>query len=650
MSAPALSADQKKYEEEKAKRERADGASQFQLLHFSDNDRLRRLVDDPWADHDALDKLSIPFESGGRIKFLILGAGIGGILNAARLVQAGFKPEQIVIIEGAGGVGGTWYWNRYPGLHCDVEAYVYMPMLEEMEYMPTQKYASHAEIRAYLNKLLERYGLTDRVLCRTQVNGLQWDENIHAWKVDMTTGRGPEGKDMSTLWVNADIPILASGLFPNPQVPKVPGIAGFEGPMFHTSRWDYSITGGSSEEAFPVMDKLEGKRVGIIGTGATAVQCVPLLAKYAKEVFVFQRTPSQVNSRGQRDTDPKEWREVIASKAGWQRARQENLAEVISQHEETNNLVDDEWSKLPAYFACLGSKKFGTVTPDKIPEHIGLLTGLDFPHAARARDRVSQIVKDPTTAERLKTWYPTWCKRPTFSDMYLQVFNEDHVHLIDTDGKGIDSITPHGVVANGHESFIDILILSTGYRSPSYGGGDPAGKIGIEIKGRNARSMTEKWTTQGASTLHGCSSNEFPGLFWMSPIQAGATANYVHVLDLMSQHIVHIIVAAHERMGGKDKHGVIIEPSKDAEEAWAMRFMGCGSFFAGFGICTPGYLTSEGDMQRKAQAAIQAGDTAELTRMARGLIWSEGIVPFTRVLEAWREEGKLEGFEVSVAA
>ncbi|KAG7092713.1 hypothetical protein E1B28_009043 [Marasmius oreades] len=207
---------------------------QFQDLHLADNERLRHLVDDPFADHPALDKLSPPLTSGDRVKFLIVGAGMGGILNAIRLVQAGFSADQIRIIEVAGGIGGTWYWNRYPGLHCDVEAYIYLPMLEEMGYVPPQKYESAIGIRSYLISMVKKYGLEDKIMFRTQLDGLQWDDSIQAWKADMRTGRGENGQEESILRVNAEFVFLTVGLFPLPQVPKVPGLAGFEGPMFHT--------------------------------------------------------------------------------------------------------------------------------------------------------------------------------------------------------------------------------------------------------------------------------------------------------------------------------------------------------------------------------------------------------------------------------
>lgn len=630
---PQLPPDQLKFMQEAAKRQRPDGAKQFQELHYSDSSRLRSLVDDIFADHAALDKRPLPIKAEGHSKFLIMGAGMGGILNAIKLVQAGFKQDDIVLVEMGGGVGGTWYWNRYPGLHCDVESYVYLPMLEETGYVPSLKYTSAAEIRNYLVKLVEKFGLADRVLYRTEIKALQWDEGKKIWKVDMTTGRGDGGREKSALSVNVDFSILAGGLFPHPHVPKIPGLAEFEGDMFHTARWDYAVSGGSSEDAFSELKGLEGKRVGYVGTGATAIQAVPEVAKYAKELFIFQRTPSQVNSRGQKPTDPEEWRERIATGPGWQKARMENFAQHISRNipEDTINMVDDEWSRLPAYCAVLGSESFTGLTPDKIPEYLGQLQAWDADHNAKARERISTHVTDKTTADKLTPWYPTWCKRPTFSDTYLQAFNKPNVHLMDTDGKGIDGVKPRAITTNGQDYPVDILILSTGYRSPAYGGGDPAVRNGIDIVGRNGLKMSDKWTSRGATTLHGIFTHDFPNLFFFAIAQASSTANVNHTLEVQTTHISSII--SHFNPSSDPRHKkVVIEPSTEAEETWAMRCLSGGAFFSSVAVCTPGYMTMEGD-------ALKQKSQEEMMKAGRGSPWSAGLVPFERILEDWRADG-----------
>ncbi|KAH8647149.1 hypothetical protein BX600DRAFT_532607 [Xylariales sp. PMI_506] len=639
--------DQQKFAEEAAKRKRADGLAQFEELHHSQNDRLRHLADDPFIDHAALDKQEPALHDGDHTKFLIVGAGMGGILNAVKLVKAGFSADQIRLVDVAGGIGGTWYWNRYPGLHCDVEAYVYLPLLEDMGYMPKKKYVSAVEIRNYLISMARKYNIENKIQFRTQIDELRWDDDKNLWKVEMTTARGQRGQETSALSIDAQFVILGTGLFPRPQVPKLPGLTEFQGHMFHTARWNYEISGGSSEDPYPVLSGLEGKRVGIIGTGATAVQVIPEVAKYAKDVYIFQRTPSQVFARNQRETDPTEWQEKIASKPGWQKERMENIAEFVAMGGTVpgkENLVGDAWSTLPAYNAIVGSSRFGTIAPDKVPQHIGTLLTLDAESSARVRARVSELVHKKDTAEKLTPWYPTWCKRPTFSDIFLQAFNQDHVHLVDTDGKGVEAATPRGLVANGQEYPLDILILSTGYRTPAVGGGNPAVRSDFGITGREGQSLTDKWTAQGSSTLHGCSTSAFPNLFWMGPSQTGATANFAHVLDALSTHIVYILREAHQRGGGPDAQGVVVEVTPLAEEKWGMEILKGAAFFAGIAPCTPSYVTSEGE------ATAPGKDPAELVKSGKGSPYAAGMVPYVRTLEAWRDEGKLDGYSVQVAA
>jgi cation diffusion facilitator CzcD-associated flavoprotein CzcO len=628
-----LPPEQLKFMEEAAKRQRPEGAKQFEELHYSDKTGLRNLVDDIFADHAALDKKPLPVKAGSHTKFLIMGAGMGGILNAIKLVQSGFKQDDIVLVEMGGGVGGTWYWNRYPGLHCDVESYVYLPMLEETGYVPSHKYTNAVEIRNYLVMLVEKFGLEDRILYRTEVNSLKWDGDNKTWKVDMTTGRGKGGKEKSTFSVNADFGILAGGIFPHPHVPRISGLAEFEGDMFHTARWNYAISGGSNEDTFSELKGLEGKRVGYVGTGATAIQAVPEVAKYAKELFIFQRTPSQVNSRGQKPTDEKEWRERIATGSGWQKARMENLAQHLSRNlkEDTINMVDDEWSHLKAYCAILGSERFVGLTPDKIPEYLGQLQAWDAEHNAKARDRISTIVTDKSTAEKLTPWYPTWCKRPTFSDAYLQAFNKPNVHLVDTDGKGIDGVKPHAIIANGQDYPVDVLILSTGYRSPAYAGADPAARNGIDIIGRNGLRLTDKWASRGATTLHGVFTRDFPNLFFFGIAQASATANVNHTLEVQTSHIASIISNFNRPSDAPGKK-VVIEPSAEAEEMWAMKCLGGAAFFSSVAVCTPGYMTLEGD-------ALKQKSQEEMVKAGRAATWGAGLVPFEKMLEGWREGG-----------
>ncbi|KAI1773948.1 FAD/NAD(P)-binding domain-containing protein [Hypoxylon cercidicola] len=633
---------QEKYTAEAQKRIRPEGTAQYQVLEQSDSDRLRHLVDDIWADHEALDAQPSPLKPGDCPKFLIVGAGLGGILAAVRLILAGFTADQIRIIETAGGVGGTWYWNRYPGLHCDVESYIYMPLLEETGFMPSHKYAPGVEIRNYLKSVAKKFNLEDKILFRTQLDKLEWDDATRLWKADMTTGRGPKGAEKSTLTVKAEFVWLTAGLLSRPHVPKLGGVGieGFRGDLFHTSLWNYDVTGGSSEEVFPDLSKLKDKRVGIIGTGATAIQVVPCLAQHAKEVYVFQRTPSAVYRRGQKPTDPEEWKK-IAGEPGWQNARMENLALNISNAPGVPDLVNDEWSRQRAYSALVADAEFAHVTPEKVPELIGEFLARDAENSARLRTRIAEIVEDKETAAKLTPWYPMWCKRPTFSDTYLQSFNRPNVHLVDTDGKGVESVTPRGVVANGEEIPLDVLVLGTGYLSPAAYGADPSARAGVAVLGRGGQTIAQRWAPTGAATLHGCASHHFPNLFWLSPTQTGVSANHAHPLDQQCRHVAYVAAAAHRRAGGLDRNGLAIEVEEAAQEAWSMKILAGAARFATLTVCTPSYMNNEGHL-------VDPKATPEdLMKRARSSPYSGGMMGFAKELRDWREEGKLSGIEVS---
>lgn len=643
---------QERYAAEAQKRLRSDGPSQFQNVQHSDSPRLRRFAQDVWLDHAELhaESLAEPIlNNGEKIKFLITGAGIGGIVSAVRLILAGFSADQIRLVESAGGVGGTWYWNRFPGLHCDVESYVYMPLLEEMGYMPSQKYASGVEIREYLNQVVRRYQLHDKIMFRTNLEQLKWDEQKSLWRATLNTITcGSEEK--TCLAVEAEFAILTSGYLHKPQVPKFDGprsLDVFQGHMFHTARWDYEITGGSGDEVFPALEKLRSKKVGILGTGATAIQVVPQLARYAEELFVFQRTPSAVFSRDQRTTDPVEWETSIANSPGWQKARMENMTAIMSKSALPGaaDLVNDEWTRQPAYSGLTGDPEWANIGPEGIPRLISYFMDLDSESRAKLRARVSEVVDNETTAARLTPWYPIWCKRPTFSDTYLQTFNKPHVHLVDTDGRGISGVTPSGIIRNGTEYKLDVLVVATGYVSPTVTGADPSARAGIRVYGRGGTLMSDKFEDQGLTTLHGVTTSGFPNLFWLGASQGAAAANLTHVIDAQSRHIAYIIAAAHKTYLADER--VAVEVEVDAEQAWSKRVAQSANRLAITSVCTPGYLNNEGQALRMSLGL--GGDTVSLEGMmkkARTVPWSAGMTAYLHELKKWRDEDGLSGFKV----
>lgn len=419
----------------------------------------------------------------------------------------------------------------------------------------------------------------------------------------------------------------------------------FKGDMFHTARWDYNVTGGSELDSS--LHKLHDKKVGIIGTGSTAVQVIPELAKHARELLVFQRTPSQVNQRDQRDTDPEEWRNVIAANPGWQKRRQENFSEHVSlgAPDDHEDLIGDQLSKLKTFCILLGSETFGTVTPDKVAAHIDDMMARDASHLGKAQTRVCEIVCEREKADKLLPRYPTWCKRPTFSDTYLQAFNKRNVHLIDTDGRGIAGATERGVVVGEKEYTVDILIFSTGYRSFMMTTANPAASFGLDIRGIGGQTLGDKWAAEGASTLHGCATHGFPNLFFLGPCQAGASPNFAHSLDVISSHISFIIQRAHDTKGTGGGEKVVVEISADAEREWAARIGQGAGLFTPAAACHGSHL---GFTEGRQAGAGQ--DWQQLLKRARNGPWPGGMIHYMRTLDEWRRDGQLKGVEVNAGS
>jgi cation diffusion facilitator CzcD-associated flavoprotein CzcO len=368
---------------------------------------------------------------------------------------------------------------------CDVESYIYMPLLEEIGYMPKRKYSYGEELRGYAEMIAERFGLKSQAIFQTKVRDCYWDEEGKEWSVDMAEIR-EEGKEVG-FKVKARFVISASGVLNFPKLPDLKGIQDFQGHNFHTSRWNYGVTGGSPSD--PALVNLKDKNVGIIGTRATAIQAIPHLAKWAKHLYIFQRTPSAVDERGQQPTDPK-WGNEMTKEKGWQRKRNQNFNSFIGNNATPGeeNMVNDNWSKAPSYGALIGSP-VANLDPAGIPAYIGRLHAMDLPRMERVRARVEQVVKDNETAEKLKAWYPTWCKRPCFHDDYLGVFNQPNMTLVDTEGQGVDGLSKDGVLYKGNEYKADVLIFSTGYRSPVLG--NVSGRANMALKGRRGKTMDE---------------------------------------------------------------------------------------------------------------------------------------------------------------
>ncbi|KAF2645488.1 FAD/NAD(P)-binding domain-containing protein [Massarina eburnea CBS 473.64] len=632
-----LQAVRKRYAEEAKKRQRPEGSAQFLQLSQAHEERLRSLSDDPWADHKSLNAKPSIIRENAVYKAFVLGAGFGGLLFSIRLIESGVATaNDIRLVDAAGGFGGTWYWNRYPGLHCDLESYMYLPLLEETGYIPKHKYSAGSEIRQHAERIASKWNLTDKALFRTTVKTVSWDDDTELWTVNFVEGRGPSAAPIEHQ-IRAQYVYLAAGVLTRPQVPRIPGLHTFSGEIFHTARWNYDITGGSQEDQ--TLSKLRDKRVAVVGTAATAIGVIPVVGKYAKELYVIQRTPAYVKPRNQQVTNKETFHIDVAYKKGWQFERQCNWNSFLTNSAEPGqkNLVGDGWTDMPGYSAMMGSPSHGVVDPS--PENLERRTtafhALDLPHMEAVRARVEQAVKDPETAEKLKPWYPSWCKRPTFSDTYLELFNEPHVHLVDTDGKGPSRITERSIVVSEKEYEVDVIIFSTGFQVARVG--SPASRTNTTVTGRKGQSLDEKWAKVGAATLHGYLTNGFPNLFFSGTSQGTITGNNIMMLNFIANHITYMISSGEKRVG-KGKRA-IVEVTREAEEAHSAQVAKRAPYFSSVAGCTPGYFNGYGD-------GVDVTDPEEKGKRERGVVWSEGTISFLKLIGDWKKEGSLKGLKI----
>jgi cyclohexanone monooxygenase len=580
-----------RYKAERDKRVRTDGEAQYievagQFAHYAE--------DDPYADPDfSRDPVAEDLE------IAVIGGGFSGLLSGARLREAGL--DDFRIIEAGGDFGGTWYWNRYPGAQCDIESYCYLPLLEELKYIPKEKYSYVSEIFEHSQRIGQVYKLYDRALFQTRVNGLSWDESLKRWRI--STNRGDD--------IRARFVIMALGPASRAKLPGIAGIEEFEGHSFHTNRWDYGYTGGDTNGG---LTKLGDKRVAIIGTGATAIQCVPFVGKHAQHLYVFQRTPSSVDLRGNAPTDYS-WAQTL--EPGWQRARRHNFADIIEGRPFEVDLVSDGWTDI---FRTLSGGARANAAKGLNPLEGAELA--DMAKMNKIRRRVDETVQDQATAEALKPWYRQFCKRPTFNDEYLPTFNRPNVTLVDvSEAQGVERITKKGVVANGVEYPVDCIIYASGFEITT----GLRRRVGFDITGRDGLSIYDYYK-DGFRTLHGHSSRNFPNWFYVGVGQNGLSVNMTAMFDDQARHIAYIIKEA------KDRGAIAVEPTAEAEEAWVEVIRSVAILNRDFqNACTPGYYNNEG---------------GERSGGLNGQTYTPGINKFNALLAEWREKGDLEGLEL----
>ena len=586
-----------RYLAERDKRLREDGAGQYVEVKAE----FSHYVDDPYVE-PGFTRAPVFDE----VEFAIIGGGFGGLLMGARLREAGF--QGIRMVENAGDFGGTWYWNRYPGAMCDVESYCYLPLLEELGYIPKHKYSFAPEILEHSRRIARHYRLYDDALLQTRITELRWDETARRWIV--RTDRGDCFK--------AQFVAMANGPLSRPKLPGIPGIADFQGHTFHTSRWDYAYTGGDSSGG---LRGLKDKRVGIIGTGATAIQCVPHLGEWAKQLYVFQRTPSSVDVRNNAPTDP-QWAASLTP--GWQKRRQDNFNILVAGGDQDEDLVQDGWTDIFRSVTGTAAKEMARKLGRRLTgaERAEVTTIADYRKMNQVRARVDAIVNDPDTAAALKPWYRQFCKRPCFHDEYLQTFNRPNVRLVDTRGKGVERLTATSVVANGRDYPVDCLIFATGFEV----GTAYTRRAGYDIVGRGGATLSQHWR-DGLKTLHGLTTSGFPNCFFLGFTQGAITISVPQALSEQANHVTYMVREALAR-GGET-----LEPTEAAQDAYVEEVRSLARLGVRFyQECTPGYYNSEG------MSGNRGGFFSDM--------YGAGPLKFFALLEAWRATGRMEGVEI----
>jgi pentalenolactone D synthase len=577
-----------RYALERGRRVRAEGSAQYEAFERQE---------DPWAEPIERDALR------DEVDVVVVGAGLSGLSCAALLRKAGV--ERVRLIDRAGDVGGTWYWNRYPAAQCDVESYIYLPLLEEMGYIPTAKYVYQPEIFAFLQSIATKFELYEYGLFQTDVVEMAWNETDDRWTV--LTDRGDA--------ISTQFLVIAGGFLERPKLPRLPGLAEFRGKVFHSNLWDYEYTGGGPGPDGGGLPNLHDKRVGLVGTGASGLQIVTPVAKAAQHLYVFQRTPVVVLPRGNRPTD-EAWAKSL--KPGWHRERVERFNRRGNAILDEPDLTEDGWTEV--VFPVMAKHGAGLFGDDAARKEAELF---DLAQMDSVRRRVSELVKDPDTAAKLMPYFRMLCKRPSFHDEYLQSFNRPNVTLVDTEGAGLEKVTANAVVVRGQSYEVDCLIMATGFDT----GRGLLKSWGVDMVGRDGIRLSEYWK-DGMRTFQGIHVRNFPNLFLHSTTQNAGPPNYSSSSVEISEHIVYTITAL------KARGAQTVETTVEAQDAWVQMIKASvpDTHLEFFRNCTPGYYNNDGDLD-------------DIHRLGANNFMG-GSVLFYNIIRSWRAEDELAGLEL----
>lgn len=474
-------------------------------------------------------------DASGVLDAVVVGAGFSGMFAIYKLRELGFS---VRAFERGSGVGGTWYWNRYPGARCDAPSLQYSYQFSEalqQEWHWTEKYAAQPEILDYCNHVAERFALRDHITFNTTVSSIHYDENAALWQ--LSTAQGEQFK--------ARFCVMATGCLSTTNLPNIPGIEDFRGESYHTGQWPKAGV------------DLSGKRVGIIGTGSTGIQVITTIAEQVDQLFVFQRTPQFSTPARNEPTDPDY---EAAIKSDYPNFRARNYRKPLA--------IDiDLDPKGPKTFELNGEQR-RQVFEQKWQEG-GMSLALAFRDltlnreaneavSAFIREKIDEIVEDKDVAALLKPPHIYGCKRPCIDTGYFEVYNRDNVHLIDASQHGIDKITADGVVVNGEEHQVDCLIFATGFDAI-------IGTLNrIDIRGLNHRELKDKWE-EGPRNYLGLVSNGFPNMFFVSgPGSPSVLTNMVATSEKQINWIGDCMAYM------RDNNIDVIDASKDAEQQWLL--------------------------------------------------------------------------------